>query len=302
MNYIDKKGSVNKLFSLIITAAVIGMLIFVGPVNALNLKVEGFRDTAYNEGENVNFIASIDVRSDEILDLQNISLVINGETVCTTDVWGTVDYDGTHLPLCDGITIEIINYNVTYGQGYGYGYFEPAGYGYGYGEYNGYGYGYHTGKNNGYIAYNITIDTRHPMFFLSGGNKVKLVVNTPTQQLSSNEGTVLIKPDLEGDGNFLMATETSDMVLYGKYNTSEQTLEGYLYFAGQVDPSYAAAGTYNPTSATSGEIEFRLYDITTVNDAGIIWVGNYSNSRWYLRPEWYSPDIYMEGHMFVPPQ
>ncbi len=74
-----RKGGVNKILSSAITILVIGLLVFVGPVNALQLSISGLRtDTPYIAGETINFSGTFEIEQNDIPEIKNVSVVING--------------------------------------------------------------------------------------------------------------------------------------------------------------------------------------------------------------------------------
>lgn len=292
---LDKKGKMNKVLSSLVTALVIGLLVFLGPVNALQLSLSGLRtSTAYTEGEKISFTGQIDIEQNDIPEIKNVSLYINGEETCTIDIWGW------KFTNCDGVNIQLLEYDTAYGYGYGYNQFEEVSAG----DYAGYGYsyGYHLGKNRpGHISYNITIDTPHPKLWFGGNNKVQLILNTGQEELESDEYGVMLNPLIKGDGNFLMGTYDAGLLLWGKYNQTDNTIVGKLETIGDPDLLYYAVGTYDAQTPTSGDIEFRLYNANVFDDVGIFWYGNYSAGTWKISPDPLMTE-YLEGAMFVPPQ
>lgn len=295
----------NKVFSAIITLLVIGLLVFVGPVNALQLNLTGLSDF-YTAGEIVTFNGEFVIEQNDIPEIKNVSLEINGYEACTIDIWGWI------LSGCDGVTITLYEYDTAYGYGYGYNQFVEEGNG----SYAGYGYsyGYHLGKNKpGRIAYNISVETPgqaewyggkgvNQRLWYGGSNDLQLVVNTGQQRLESETHIIMVNPVIgRGDGLFSIATDDNEMTLAGSYNSTERSLVGALTIIGQPTSHYIGIGNYEPVSPTEGTIEFRLYNSDDVNDVGIFWYGNYSAGRWYLSPDPLMP-AYIEGHVIAAPQ
>lgn len=300
-----RKGGVNKILSSAITILVIGLLVFVGPVNALQLNLSGLSEF-YTAGETINFSGEFIIEQNDIPEISDVSLEINGYDVCRVNIWGWI------LSGCDGITITLYEYDTAYGYGYGYNQFVEEGNG----SYAGYGYsyGYHLGKNRpGRIAYNISVETPSQAEWYSrkgvdqklwygGHNELQLVVNTGQQRLESETHTININPVIgPGDGLFSIATDDNEMTFSGSYNSTESTLVGNLVIVGEPTSHYIGVGNYNPISPTEGTIEFRLYNSDDVNDAGIFWYGNYSAGRWYLSPDPLM-SAYIEGQVIAAPQ
>jgi len=124
-----------KILAGIITLGVMLMLIISGPVNAFDLKLTANKDTV-TKGSSIKFTVSVDIKSNERLDIDYLKLIIDGPTSKTCKF----SVDGEKISGCSGITkIKLIQNTATYGYGYGYGY----------------GGGYTDGK----LVYKITLDT-----------------------------------------------------------------------------------------------------------------------------------------------
>lgn len=297
---LDKKGKMNKLFSIMITCFVIGSLVFLGPVNALQLSLSGLQTLPYISGETISFTGDIEIQNNEIINVKNVSVVVNGETVCTIDQWGW------KLTACEGVNISLAGYSSPYGYGYGYNTFQSngsgsyAGYGYGYG---GYGYGYHQGNGPGHLVYDVTIETPQPYLWFGGNNKVKLVAEIDTQAVESAEENIMLNPLIQGDGNFSMSTDPSiaDLTLTGMYNSTDYTLAGNLYSASNSSIHFIGVGTYLPETSTEGDITIRLYDANRNDDVGIFWTGEYDDGNWTMHYIG-DPTIEVSGIMHQAPQ
>ncbi|MFA4953071.1 MAG: hypothetical protein WC584_02520 [Candidatus Pacearchaeota archaeon] len=122
-----------KVFAGIITAVILILLILSGPINALNLGLNANKEIL-KRGETITFTASLDINSNERLNVEYLNLAIRGPTSesCKFGV------NGNFLSGCAGVNkIKLISNTATYGYGYGYGY----------------------GYTNGKLTYEITIDT-----------------------------------------------------------------------------------------------------------------------------------------------
>lgn len=189
--------SIQKLFSSAFVILVVGLLVIAGPVDALYLSLDGFKNTPYAFNEKINFIGNIEINSDEIVNLQNVSLEVNDQIVCTFAV------DGTLLTDCSGVNVSLIS-SPGYGYGYGYNTFE-LGWNGGNGSVNagnyngtssGYGYGY--GYSNGEIAYNVTIQSPQGYLSIPGNNNLKLVAQTDSQLFNSRTEHIVIQTQNSG--------------------------------------------------------------------------------------------------------
>ncbi len=289
----SRNGKMSKVLSGFVTVLVVGLLVLLGPVNALQLSLSGLNsNTPYIAGEKISFTGKIDIETNERPEVRNVSVMINGEEACTIDIWGWV------LHGCEGVTVTLKEYATSFGYGYGYNVFNG-----GNGSYEGYGYsyGYHQGKSPGYISYNITIDTPNDYLWFGGNNKVKFLMNTGQQILESAEHIIWLNPAVQGEGNFEMNYPPLNLTLAGTYNSTDHTLEGYLTGGNDPNAYYIGVGNYVPYDSDSGEITIRLYDNTRNDDVGIFWYGNYSDGIWYLSPD---PKMseYLEGIMISAPQ
>ena len=94
-----------KIFAGIITIGIIIVLVISGPVNAFNLDLIANKDKV-TQGSEIKFTASIDIKSNERLDIDYLKLIIDGPT----DKYCKFDINGNKLSSCQGITkIELIS-------------------------------------------------------------------------------------------------------------------------------------------------------------------------------------------------
>ena len=197
-----KKGNSNKVISVFITALVIGLLVFVGPVDAYYLQISGLKDTPYQVGENVNFLGKVEINNGEIASVKKINLNVNDEIVCVFDVYGN------SLVGCEGVDISLVSNTSQFGYGYGYNSFQQGWngnhYARGAGNYTGYGYGYGQGFGEGELVYNISIHTPQTYLHFGGNNRIQISTVTDTQILDSKVELITLNPRLAGNGNFLL--------------------------------------------------------------------------------------------------
>ena len=110
-----------------VTIIVLLTLIFAGPAQAFSLSLD-FENTEAEQGKKIELTATVDIDSGEALDIEEITLVLNGpeKVECTFDVTGKMN-SGVDEE-CHGINIKKIPYpQIEKGYGYSYGY----NYGYG---------------------------------------------------------------------------------------------------------------------------------------------------------------------------
>ena len=120
--------------------------------------------------------------------------------------------------------------------------------------------------------------------------------------MNSRTHKIVINPVIGGgNGNFLMATDSADLVLWGNYNSTEHSLAGELRAMANLSALWYAVGDYDPHTPTSGDISMRIYDAWVPNDVGIFWDGNYSAGRWNIHPR-HDSSIQLSGNMVVSPQ
>jgi hypothetical protein len=159
-NFIDgmKSGNYSKIIAGILTVAILGLIIFAGPVKAFVLGLDIDGSDSVDKGENIKFIATLNIENmDKYLPVKELYLFFNDGMVCTFEV------DGTEISDCSGITITPILIDLNENSGYGYGYGYDSDYGYGYDFDYGYGYGYDYGYGGKEInlIYHITLDTEN---------------------------------------------------------------------------------------------------------------------------------------------
>lgn len=283
-------SKVSKIFSVFITAIIIGLLVFVGPVNAYQLQLSGFKQ-AYSLGDTINFLGKVEINSDERVPIKNVSLEVNNKIVCVFDV------SGNELTSCDGIDVGLISNSANFGYGYGYGNFNGSN-----GNYSGYGYGYGYGYGGtGEIVYNISIETPQPYMWFGGGNKIRLITTTETQILNSRAYDVMLNPLIAGDGNFLFGYDGGNTLFWGKYNSSDHTLVGEVKVLGNDSINFIGVGTYKPHNHQQGDWTVRFYNADLPHDVGIFWEGMYNHQRWDLK---YiaNRSIVLRGQTFMHPQ
>jgi hypothetical protein len=182
----NKTGGVYlKLFSLLITITVIGLIVFAGPASAVNVSITGFSLGNPERGELTTTTATIKILSNERIKLDKpVKVKIKGDVVCEFN-----PITGAIISGCEGINIDVIAAPNNYGYGYGYQY----GYQYGY------GYGYNEGYSDTNPSYNITINTTD---MDSGENDVEIEVDVGNNQTyDSNDEVIDVQPeDTDEDG------------------------------------------------------------------------------------------------------
>lgn len=158
-----KRGFTNKkLFSIFITLSVVLLLLMLGPVQAL---IVGFSvvDGIITQGELAEFEVDIEIEQGEILDVQNLTLLLEGPVTKECIFLP----DGTPITQCEGIIIELLDSPPYH-----------------------YSYGYH-GYTEGFLEYDIFLDslTTEP-----GQYQSKMIIATPEEIIMSPEQLIYIQP------------------------------------------------------------------------------------------------------------
>ncbi len=153
MEFKDAKTKTG-IFSSLVTLLVVGLLIFAGPANAFSVGLGSFDNEVPIEGEVITTTATLDIKSNERIEVMAINLTLNDVTHCVFDVNGN---DLTGGQACKGVEVSLTK--TALDTGYGYGFEYGYGYGYAYGEEYGYGYDYNYGFSNTHLSYEIKINT-----------------------------------------------------------------------------------------------------------------------------------------------
>jgi len=158
----NKSGKKDKLIAAFITMAIVGLLLIAGPVFAITLGITDISDTTPTEGDTISFLAKVDLHTNDVIALKNVTVDITGTGVADTC---TFDIAGNILSGCDDMTVSVVTNNVDYNAaaGYGYGYtsnglYENTSFDYGYGYVFGYGYDAFSNSigTDAELVYNIT--------------------------------------------------------------------------------------------------------------------------------------------------
>ncbi|MBS3084073.1 hypothetical protein J4423_04680 [Candidatus Pacearchaeota archaeon] len=215
----SRYGKLNGALGLGVIAFVVVLLVFIGMAGALNLGLYEFKTTSYTVGETIDFLAGINITSNEGVSIQEISLEVNQEIVCVFAV------SGEELKGCDGIEISVVpnSANFIYGN-----------------------------EVSGHLVYNISIDTLQPYVNAPSHNNFRLITQTLTQTLNSSFYPILI-----GDSaslNFSMGTYDGEAIFSGIFDNSTLTFIGEVRWLGDPNMIRVGAGNYLPTSSTSGSL------------------------------------------------
>ncbi|MFA7707678.1 MAG: hypothetical protein WCX73_01900 [Candidatus Pacearchaeota archaeon] len=162
-----KKESKVRIFSLVLTAFILGLLIISSPANAFTLTLTS-NDNKVEKGDVIVFTATVDVNS-ETDEIQNLTLDLEGpeDQTCIFNTNGVI------LSGCKGISITKLE-SAVYGYGYGYGYMYSA----------------------GKFQYRIRLDTDK---YKTGTYSTKLIIKTTSQTLSKDSDDIKIMKDDDDD-------------------------------------------------------------------------------------------------------
>ena len=171
-----RKASFNKVIASVVTAVVLGLLVYAGPAQAFSLKLD-FENTEAEQGKKIELTATVDIDSGEALDIEEITLVLNGpeKVECTFDITGKMK-SGVNEE-CHGINIKKIPYPQIE-KGYGYSY--------------SYNYGYGITED---LVYEITIHTQK---FKVGEYETELRIAVNGETFSEPGETIKITEKLKG--------------------------------------------------------------------------------------------------------
>ena len=165
----DNKTKNQNMPSIILTIAILLIIIASGPISAVRITL-GSSPEPIIEGQTLSFTVNINFETDEIIPIENITVLIN-DTISGmgTAVTSTCTFDISGNPLsgnCTGPSMNITHIQNSYNMGYGYSYASTR-YGYDYTAPNpgdrtnysfgyGYGYGYDLINMIGTISYTIS--------------------------------------------------------------------------------------------------------------------------------------------------
>jgi hypothetical protein len=294
MKPIYKGGKTNKFVGVFLTVLVVGLIAFVGPVDAYSLQISGLKHTPYQVGETVNFLGKVNINNGEIASVKKINLKVNDQIVCVFDVQGNA------LVGCDGVDISLVSGNTKFGYGYGYNSFQKAWngnyYSHNAGNYSGYGYGYGYGLGPGELVYNISIHTPQSYLHFGGNNRIQISTVTENQILDSKVELISLNPRMAGNENFLLGTDDAGAIFWGRFNSTDHTFAGEVEWLGNSAIRMVGVGTYEPKGPNSGKFTVQFYHPNVI-DQGIIWKGTYSNGRWDM-VDTEDPQITLTGRVF----
>ncbi len=198
------------LITIILTIAVIGILLYSGPAEAITVGITDLTSGA-NEQTAVTFKAKVDLHTNDIL-LENVNLTVNmTNTIGQPNASCIFSLAGTELSACSGITVTVESTNLgvrnyTNGTLYGYGYhFSQGLYTTNTTDYNaslGHGYAYNPGY--GYDTFNTTLKTTAEMVYSVSWTLPDVTANTEyTVSLSAyvTDGVTNVRYETYG-GNY----------------------------------------------------------------------------------------------------
>jgi hypothetical protein len=179
----DNKGIAKPgLLGLVITAAIIGMLLTLSPAQAFNLALSDVTNDKPFKGEETTFTGTLNIETDEIVPLTNVSLVVDrpGNAPGRLNVC-TFALNGTPLEGCEGIQITLEESTVP--NVYGPNEFEYRNqtfdYGFGYGS-----------LGSGHITYSFVLDTTE---FNTGAQDLYLTTSIGDDTFTSDPVRIVIR-------------------------------------------------------------------------------------------------------------
>jgi hypothetical protein len=178
-----------KIFSSIISIAVIFLLFFSGPVYAFSLSLGTPSNTSPTKGNTIYFTATMDIENNDVyIPVENFTLFFDGpsDKTCIFNVSGTI------VSGCTGINITMISVPATINYSYGYGN-DSQGNTFG----NGYGYSYVSSVTNQF-KYNVSLDTTN---YDAGTYTIAFTTKIRTRTYSATNQTLTVN---------VATTDTSD--------------------------------------------------------------------------------------------
>ena len=176
MIFSNKKGSIQKFFSVFITISIVALLVFVTPANAFDLELSEPSNPNPIAGELVSFTATVNIDTNEQVPLEELEITVKNQ-VCKFKI------DGTPISGCEDITIQLLELDANYQIGNNTFEYKDDEYDYGYG----YGYGKNT---NAKIKYNITINTTD---YNPGTYKLQLKTQIDSDKFKSEKSEFKVK-------------------------------------------------------------------------------------------------------------
>jgi PGF-pre-PGF domain-containing protein len=180
------KKSKFEVFSTLFVIVLIGLLTVTDIAQGVTLGIYIQNDTPI-ENTKVNFTAFVDIDTNEIVPVQNLTIYIGSDS-CTFSLTG----DKISGVLCSQLTITPkTNLNELFGYGYGYDTDKGTNHYFGYG----YGYGYQTNNNNPYGELSYTFEWMTPKVTVDTIFDVKLqaTTNTPKVFEKNFPGLITVK-------------------------------------------------------------------------------------------------------------
>ncbi len=142
----DKKGKIQNIVSLLITLLVVGVYLIPNLTEAVSLSVSTDKAVYLPADNTIQSDLSINIRENERIPIQDISLLLDGNEICKFDA------DGSVISGCAGISITQTSPG-NYGEGtFLEGTDEATG------QFTSFGYGYGQNGYTGILSYNIMAD------------------------------------------------------------------------------------------------------------------------------------------------
>lgn len=152
----------NRIISLALTAIVVGLILYSGPVRALLISIITDKQV-YGAGEEINLMITVNLTSGELLPINSILLNITGSkhSIISCQLpFNSSGYTNENVACSSQILTVTLIPGPSFGYGYGYGYVEWNGSGYPFGY--GYGYGYESPVAAGSTSFTYIIRWKVP--------------------------------------------------------------------------------------------------------------------------------------------
>lgn len=199
-----------KFISVFLTVVLIGLLVLAGPAQAFTLNISP-TENVVDVGEEISFIASLDIAPEERLPVEYLELIIGTSITCRFEP------DGSSISGCSELNIVKLS-GANFTEGNRTGNFNDTEYGFGFG----YGYGYGISES---LSYNITLNSlvlgegefsvvlkakmleEETVFESDGGNLTIVSVGLPSVVINEFESN----PDSGGEWVELYNDESFDV-------------------------------------------------------------------------------------------
>lgn len=145
----------NRVFSVILTLIVIGLLLFSMPVKAFDLSLSAPSNSNPTQGEIITFSANVTISNAEIVPLESIKIVFKNSLGVYENC--TFNLSNNSETSCSFLNVSFSEEDVSHTYGYSTAEFNSTNYYWGYGY--GYGYTYSPNLGNAVYSFDFSLNT-----------------------------------------------------------------------------------------------------------------------------------------------